>query len=61
MGILSFEWYFFQNSSTVRDIDLKFRMVIDHGKLMDSVHIFLHDIFYFVEILLFSYYIQLRW
>ncbi len=36
-----FWWYRFQNSITVRDIDLKFGMVIVFGKLEDHMHGFL--------------------
>jgi hypothetical protein len=39
--ISSFWWYRFQNSITVRDIGLKFGMVIVLGKLEDTMHCFL--------------------
>jgi hypothetical protein len=39
-----FQWYHFQNSTTVRDNDLKFRMVIVLGKLEDLMQVFLPGI-----------------
>jgi hypothetical protein len=34
-------WYRFQNSPTVRDVGLKFGMVIVFGRLEDHMHVFL--------------------
>jgi hypothetical protein len=38
---LLFWWYRFKNSATVRDIDLKFYMVVVFGKLEDPMQVFL--------------------
>jgi hypothetical protein len=38
--ILPFWWYHFQNSPTVREIDLKFYVVIVLGKLEDRMKVF---------------------
>jgi hypothetical protein len=42
--ILLFRWYRFQNSTTVKDNDLKFYMVIVLGKLEDPMQVFLPEI-----------------
>jgi hypothetical protein len=37
----NFWWYRFQNSTTVRDIDLKFDMEVVFERLEDIMHVFL--------------------
>jgi hypothetical protein len=38
-----FRWYRFQNSTTVKDIDLKFYMIIVLEKLEDPMQVFLPE------------------